>query len=364
MILQANISENRYSRMDPHAIFEIIGRKRKVLIICHNNPDPDTIASAYALQYILREKGHKRSLITYSGHIGRFENREFVRRLKINLVQFQQIDPSSFSIICLIDTQPRTGNNPLPLSHYPQIVIDHHPLRHESTKCLFADIRPDYGSTSTIMTEYCRELDLVPSQRVATALFYGLKTDTNNLLRSRNRVDYEAFTYLFPLVSLKTLANIENPTITRSYLKKLADSIENSYQVKDALICDMGQLNNAENVAELAELLIRVENIRWTLCLGEYSHQLFISVRTSRRGWYAGTIAMKILRGLGFGGGHEKTAGGNVPFENYTQDQKQAVIRLIVQRFLNILALSDYKAKQVFKRKPDGYLPDLFPEEN
>ena len=120
---------------------------------------------------------------------------------------------------------------------------------------------------------------------------------------------------------------------------------------------------NAEMVAELAELLLRVENIRWTLCFGEYDNHLFISVRTSRRGRYAGRIAMKVLRNIGFGGGHEKTAGGNVPLESRSQKEKNEIIKLIVQRFVTALGLNDCKVRQVFKRKSEDWLLDLFPEE-
>jgi len=345
-------------------LFGFIGRKRKIVIMTHNYPDPDAIASAFAFQFILREKLKKKSIISFAGEIGRFENRELVRRLKIQTIPVKDLDLANFSVIILIDTQPKTGNNALPMSIHPHIVIDHHPLRKESTRCPYFDIRPEYGSTATILTEYFRSLAIVPSKRVATALYYGLKTDTNNLLRSRNKADLDAFNWLFPMVSLKTLAGIEYPSLTRAYLMKLAMSIENAYQIKDAVIACLGELNNPENVAELAELLLRVESIRWSLCLGEYEDYLFISVRTSRRGWYAGKIALKLLENIGFGGGHEKTAGGNVSLASCPdRAAKDKLYRLIVKRFIDVLGLTQFKGRKVFQRKPDDCPPDLFPDE-
>ncbi|MFC1849952.1 bifunctional oligoribonuclease/PAP phosphatase NrnA [candidate division CSSED10-310 bacterium] len=333
-------------------ILTVVGQKRKILILCHNNPDPDAIGSAFALQTLLQQTLKRKAIIAFGGHIIRAENREFKRRLKIKMTPVQEIDFSRFSIICLVDTQPGAGNNALPRNVVPQIVIDHHqPFRRDTTRCEFYDILPEYGSTATIITQYLIDLNLEVDKRVATALFYGLKTDTNNLLRSKNKADLDVFNYLFPKVALKTLGAIEHPAVPHTYYLQLDNALQNSHQYKDVLISHMGRLYNPDGVAEMAEFLLRMENIRWSLCLGEFNQHLYLSVRTSRRGWYAGNIAGRILKGIGSGGGHEKTAGGSVDLRDRSPHEISRISQKIIDRFLKIVNISPDIKKPLLKKK-------------
>lgn len=328
-----------------HLLVEYIRQKSHILIMCHNNPDPDSIASAAALKGLLSQTQRCRVVISYGGTIGRAENRQFIKRLNIEMVHVRDIDFSKFSVICLVDSQPKTGNNSLPDSVLPDIVIDHHPLRNITLKCPFYDVRTEYGSTSTILTEYFRELDLHMDKKLATALFYGLKTDTNGLLRSSVKADMEAFTFLFPKIAPKILSAIEKPEVPRSYYVKFADAIERSVQYKDVIVSNMGKLNNPDIAAEMADFLLRMENIRWTLCMGEYKNELIVSVRTSKRGWWAGKVAIRILRGLGTGGGHEKAAGGRINLSGLSPEERMERINRISARFLKILGVNGEKPR-------------------
>jgi nanoRNase/pAp phosphatase (c-di-AMP/oligoRNAs hydrolase) len=330
-----------------HSLIAQIGQKRRILIVCHNNPDPDTIASAAALRSIFHHTLHRKVTICYGGTIGRAENRQLTRRLKIEMIPVREIDFKDFSVVCLVDTQPGTGNNSVPKDILPHIVIDHHPLRNNTRKCPFFDVRPKYGSTSTIMTEYLQELDLHVDKMLATALFYGLKTDTNGLLRSSEKADLDAFNFLFPQIAPKTLASIENPRIPKSYFLKFADGITHSVQYGDVIISQMGKLSNPEIAAEMADFLLNMENIHWTLCFGEYHDELMISVRTSRKGWWAGRVAIKVLRGLGTGGGHEKAAGGRVTLDGLSTEERQELQDKIIERFLKAVGSHEDKEKRL-----------------
>lgn len=322
-------------------LISLAGRKQKILVLCHNNPDPDAISSAFALKSLFSQALKRKAVIGFGGIVGRAENRELINRLKIEMVQAQEIDFRRFSFICLVDSQPGIANNSLPHGLLPNVVIDHHPLLKGTKKCEFYDVRPDYGSTATILTEYLRELGLRVERRLATALFYGLKTDTNNLLRSTNKADMDTFNFLFPRVAPKTLAAIENPAIPHSYYRKFSEGLENSIQYKDVVISYAGTLSNPEIVAELADFLLRMENIRWTLCMGEFKEELVLSVRTNRRGYQAGKVAVRILRGIGQGGGHIKAAGGKVDLIGYSPEAKERVKKEIIVRFRRITGVAD-----------------------
>ncbi|HOO90325.1 MAG TPA: DHH family phosphoesterase [Syntrophales bacterium] len=326
-------------------MLSLVGKSGSILIMCHNNPDPDTIASAAALKYIFAQTLRHKAVIGYDGIVGRAENRQLIRRLKIDMVHTTELNFNDFSIIALVDSQPHTGNNAIPRKILPHIVIDHHPIRRDTARCMFYDVRPRYGSSSTILTEYLQELDLTIDPRLATALYYGLKTDTNGLSRSFMKADLDAFNYLFPKIAPRTLAGIENPSVPKSYYLKFADALTHSIQYGDVMISYMGTLNNPDITAEMADFLLRMENIRWTLCMGEYKDALMLSVRTSRRGLMAGKIAIRVVKGLGTGGGHEKAAGGRIGLEGLKPEERMLVTKKVTDRFLKILGVKDREGK-------------------
>jgi len=341
---------------DPaQTMLSVIGQKRAILIMCHNNPDPDTIASAAALKFIFAQTLRRKAVIGYQGTIGRAENRQLVKRLKIDMVRTDKLNFSNFSVIALVDSQPHTGNNAIPRKILPDIVIDHHPLRRDTARCSFYDVRPHYGSSSTILTEYLRELDLTIDRKLATALYYGLKTDTNGLSRSFTKADLDAFNYLSPRIAPRTLAGIENPSVPKSYYLKFADAIARSVQYGDIMISYMGTLNNPDVTAEMADFLLRMENIRWTLCMGEYKDFLLLSVRTSRRGMMAGKIAIRLVKGIGTGGGHEKAAGGKISLKGLKPEERAQVPKKTVDRFLKILGAQDREGKPLLALVPADY---------
>ncbi|HPQ27358.1 MAG TPA: DHH family phosphoesterase [Desulfobacteraceae bacterium] len=334
-------------------MLSLIGRKKDILIMCHNNPDPDTIASAAALKFIFSQMLKRKAVIAYGGIVGRAENRLLIRRLKIDMIRIAELNLEDFSVIALVDTQRGTGNNAIPVRIMPDIVIDHHILRKETARCPFFDVRPHYGSSSTILTEYLLELQLEADRKLATALYYGLKTDTQGLSRSATKADLNAFNYLFPRIAPRTLAGIENPSVPKSYYVKFAEALANSIQYSDVIISYMGSLNNPDIPAEMADFLLRMENIRWTLCIGEFKDDLILSVRTSRRGWMAGKIALRIVKGLGTGGGHEKAAGGKINIKDLTADERIQITRKVADRFLKILAANEGAGKPLIPSAPE-----------
>src|SRR5208337_4368740 len=134
--------------------------KRKVLIATHENPDPDGIAAAFGLKHLFRKIAGVTSVIGYNGIIGRAENRAMVKILGIDLVPLNTISPRNFSVVAVVDCQPHTGNLYLPKGIFPNIIVDHHPLRKSSLGADYLDIPKDVGSTSTIITQYLRTLGI------------------------------------------------------------------------------------------------------------------------------------------------------------------------------------------------------------
>jgi nanoRNase/pAp phosphatase (c-di-AMP/oligoRNAs hydrolase) len=297
-------------------LHHVVQNKRKVLIATHTNPDPDCIASAYALRYLFASWGIN-SVLVYGGIIGRAENKAMITRLRIPLRSVQTINPFNFTVASLVDCQPSSGNSPLPRSIVPSIVIDHHPARKTFLlkQVSFVDIRPDYGSTSSIVAEYLLKEGVAINRKLATALYYGIMADTRYLGRDAHEADVKLSVHLYPKVLAKTLSQIEYPPLPREYFRILQQALERTtwYPPQGILISELGEMADPDMVAIIADFLIRMEGARWIICIGERDHAVFFSLRTT--GGHKGSaakVARDLIRGMegASAGGHEATAGG------------------------------------------------------
>ena len=329
-------------------LIQIIKNTRSWKILLHNNPDPDAIGSAFAFSHILAYF-KKSSKIYYKGIIGRSENKEMIKRLKIKLYSFDKIILRNGTNIALFDCQPGAGNQPLPKGVIPKIVIDHHPLIKSSKKVLFNDIRENIGSSSTIVSEYFKLLDIPLNYRTATALYYGLKTDTYNFTRDFTKIDLEILQFILDKVSLKLIGRIENPPLTKEYYRKICIALKNVLIYKKATITDVGKVIYPDICAEVADFLIRMTNINWVLVFSYFDQKLFFSIRTKSRQKIAGKLAVHIIKKLGSGGGHENSAGGMAVAK--TADDYNKIKTILIDKFLSKLKLM--KEKEVYLLEND-----------
>ncbi len=225
-------------------LLEAVKSKRKVLIQTHNNPDPDTIAAAFALKNLLTATFKKRVTIAYMGVIGRAENKEFVKLCKIDMHYITKLNIARYDYLILVDTQPGAGNIYETGQRLPDAVIDHHNLRAISTTIPFNDIRTHYGSTSTIIAEYYKELGIIPDNNTATALYYGIKTDTFGAGRGNTQADMDMISYVFPNASFAKLNKIETPELPRYYFKTIRNCFFTCFISYRKITCLVNSTNN------------------------------------------------------------------------------------------------------------------------
>jgi nanoRNase/pAp phosphatase (c-di-AMP/oligoRNAs hydrolase) len=336
---------NNIARLDK--LRELIRGKRKVLIVTHNHPDPDALAAAFALKYLLQAKWKVGSIIASSGIVGRAENRAMIRQLKIDLKPLSEINLKNFSRIALVDTQPGAGNNSLPRSIIPDIVIDHHvPVRAKTRLAAYYDIRTDYGSTSTILAEYLRDAGVQEvNRKVATALLYGIRSDTRDLGRGVSPRDVDAAMYFYQRVLWRLLSQIEHPEVPRDYLGILEKAIRNARIYRDVVTLDLGHVEHLEIIAEMADLMVRVEGVKWVLSVGEFVGDVYFSLRTKKRRGSADRIAQKMVADLGSGGGHEMMAGGKLPSIDNPHHSHQELTEILLSRFLKAIKRREVKAQ-------------------
>ncbi len=304
-----------------------LGDHRSLLIIPHNDPDPDAIASALGLQHLIKELFAVEAQIAYCGIIGRAENKALVRYLNYPLRRLDHYELTETTPVALVDTQPGAGNNPLSDDITPLIVVDHHDLRQESRDVRFGDVRQDVGASSTIVTGYLQAADLEPPSALATALFYGIKTDTMSLGRGAGPDDIAAYFYLQPRIDVDALVTIERARVPASYFESLAKAIQAARLYdRDLLIAFLDSMNYPDLGAEIADLLLRLERIKWVICLGVFNDDIILSVRSRSHRIGASELVRSIVGTLGTAGGHGAMAGGQIPIED--GDESWLVISL------------------------------------
>jgi nanoRNase/pAp phosphatase (c-di-AMP/oligoRNAs hydrolase) len=319
-----------------------LGRTRKrPLILTHDNPDPDSIASALALAQLFRETCGLESKIAFGGIVGRAENRALIKVLRLPLVPMSKVEPSEHDLFALVDTQPANGNHSLPPGVTAEVVIDHHPPREESWSATFADVGGDYGATSTILVEYLRAAGLTPTPEVATALFYGIKSDTQDLVRETEKVDVDSYAFLLPLVDKVALRQIENPLLPPDYFRLYHHALEKARVYGDVVAVDLGDIYTPDMVAEVGEHLMSLEGMKWSLAYAVYKDMLFLSVRVRDKRMNAGRLIREICAKLGgSAGGHGSMAGARLPLPE-AKAARTILKKKVLHRFLTEFGAPD-----------------------
>ncbi len=283
----------------------IHGEAKKMLILLHDHPDPDSIASALALRTLLK-RNRQTAIIGHLGEaISRPENVAMIELLEIDLEELSPKAIKGFDSIALVDVQPPYFGD---LLAEVDTVIDHHP-QVGSYKARFSEIKAEEGATSTIFTRYLRAVQVDISERLATSLLYGIKTDTISLNRDANPDDVEAFTFLYPLANLGLLRRIERAEMPPNELKSFGQALANHWIQNGIFFVNLGRVEREYLVPKMADFGIQVKGIEWSVAFGVISNtHLVISVRNVGYIKSAGRLVRDLFREIGSAGGHRSAA--------------------------------------------------------
>ncbi|ESS08236.1 MAG: exopolyphosphatase-related protein [uncultured archaeon A07HN63] len=284
-------------------------------VVTHDNPDPDAIASALALTRIAEWAGVD-SEAYYFGEITHQENRALVNLLSLPLTatSTESFSPDEFGAIALVDHARPGVNDSLPPGTPVGLVVDHHPQRQPiDEREGFLDIRPDIGSTSTIMVEYLRQLGLTPDESLATALLYGIQTDTDQFTRGVSDADFTAAAFLSDHAAEDAIARIDSPDVSSSVLDTLATAIEDREVRGSALASCVGQLGDRDALSQAADELLDMEGIETVIVFGYTEETIYVSGRTRSSAVDLGETLRDALGQIGGAGGHANMAGAQVP---------------------------------------------------
>lgn len=323
----------------------VLDNHKTMLIVMQDNPDPDSIAAAVALRKLANTFGDVQCSIAHGGTVGRGENRALVKYLGLNLRPLDQIDLTAFELFALVDTQPETGNNSLPVCIEPDIVIDHHPCRRTTRHCRFTDIRSNYGATVTILFEYFKFADIKIDPPLATAMLYAIRSDTQDLGRDTSRADTQALAELFFVANKRMLSQIQRGKVQRDYFQMLADALHQARVYDNAIVTNLGGIDNPDMVAEAADLLLRDDMTDWVMAYGFSQDKLVISLRTEQEQLHADKVMHKLVARKGTGGGHPSYAGGQIGTKGLSQRQIAKLEALVVGRFVKAVVKDGTKTK-------------------
>jgi nanoRNase/pAp phosphatase (c-di-AMP/oligoRNAs hydrolase) len=325
-------------------LVQLAAGRQQALILTHDNPDPDSLASAVALGYLLERRAGLPSRITYGGIVGRAENRAMMRVLHLPVTPLSRIDFDEYDLFALVDTQPSVGNHSLPEArHPPDVVIDHHPPRPACERAPYCDVGSHYGATCSILVEYLRAARLEPDPQTATALLYGIKSDTRDLGRQTYAIDVDGYLYLFPRADLGALALIEHPALPARYFRLYELAYKRARVHQSVVEVDLGEVYSPDLVAEIAERLVALEGMKWSLALGSFEGQLIVSMRTNDRRMNAGRLIRSICEEFGgSSGGHGAMAGARLPLEGSRAEQER-FRRKLLRRFLTGFGATDLR---------------------
>ncbi len=292
-----------------------------MLILTHDNPDPDALAAAGTLAFLVREVARIEPTVVFGGIVGRAENRALIQEIALDFRRADALEEMSSVPVALVDTQPRAGNNSLPPGRIASVVLDHHPRRLETTAATYADVRPEYGASCSMLVEYLRAAELEPSPELATALFYGIQSETMDLGRETSPADVAASMYLYPRSDPEAISRIRHARVPVGYFRSLHDALAGARRHGGVVTVPLGVLPYPDMVAEMADLFMKMSGVEWAIASGRYRDTLLLSVRTYDANAHAGELVRDAVGDRGTAGGHGTLAGGQMDLRPLSEEE-------------------------------------------
>lgn len=338
------------------------GKKTSIsplLILTHDYPDPDALAGACALKYLAEKIYGINAQVVYGGIIGRAENRGMVDILRMPVRKLRPGDLRKYAHVALVDTQPAFENNAFPDKRKATVVIDQHPsvtppsadLAIVDTKC---------GATCAILAQTLLHLGVDIPDKIATALAYGIMTDTQNLYRVRRKDVIKIYLNILAHCDLQALARLQSPVRNEKFFIKLSEGISRSRICRGLIIAHLGAVNSPDLVAEFADFFLTYKYARWSFCTGRYRERLYASLRTVRMEEPAAGILRDVFPHPKDAGGHDTVAGGSVWIGKgvggtVRAESEQILIKRLVKR-LHIPAGAEfrYPFREGPRKRPKG----------
>jgi nanoRNase/pAp phosphatase (c-di-AMP/oligoRNAs hydrolase) len=298
-------------------LHETLSSEDTLAILIH--ADPDSMASALALKRLFWRKV-KRVNIVRINKIERADNLAFIKLLNLKQQHLQNFKTSDVTKWATVDSQPN-HHDAFNKFHF-DIIIDHHPVS-TNLEAAFIDIREDYGANSTILTEYLKASRIKPSPSLATALFFGIKNDTNSFVRNTVSNDIKAFRYLYEYTNLNIIKKIESSEITKKNLPSFKKAIDRLLFVKRTAVIHMGAVDDAATLVIMADFFMKMAEVTGSIVSGTIDHKLIVIFRNAGFRRDAGKLAKDMFGSIGSAGGHKNMARAEIPLDQIKPNAKK-----------------------------------------
>ncbi|MDP9174288.1 MAG: DHH family phosphoesterase [Planctomycetota bacterium] len=348
-VADSAVAAERNARGRPRfgKLLRMLQGKKNILVTSHIHPDPDALASAWALCELLRAKLPDATVsMSIKGRLGGGVNESFVRNTNLKLVPWDDKKVAEYDAILLTDVQPTFSYCPLPDGIMPLAVIDHHRTRRKA-KCPFEDIRIDVGASSSIIFSYFMEVEEPISGDLAATLLYAIESDLAGAAGQPGELDNIALSSLTLLANTRKLYQMRYVDLPQEYYIAYSSGLANAMYYDQAIISHLDEIDSPEKPAVLADFLLRFEQVQWALVTAVYENRLVISLRTSNGKLSAADMIRKLLRNTGEGGGHKTKAGGFIPLENGSPTEVEQKHELLRRRYLRALGIKQSLGKRL-----------------
>lgn len=313
---------------------EIISRiySSHVYIQTHNFPDPDAISCAFGLQKLLAHKNIG-ATICYKGKIDRYNTLKLIELLEIRLENLEEIDEhlEEEDEVILVDAQ-KGNSNIIDMTGTEIICIDHHPTFGKA-EYRYADIRPEYGACATMIAEYFFESGIPMDTRTATALSYGIRSDTDKLSRGTNKKDLEMLYRMYDMSDQLMIQMLENRELYFEDLMAYSKAIENIRVYDKVSFTSTGENCPEALIASVSDFMLALVEVEFSVVYAIQKNGIKLSVRSEEGRHNAGKIISRALQGLGNGGGHAAMAGGFIPLAGKAE-RVEEIVSVVQERIL------------------------------
>jgi len=303
-------------------MLEVLDGAETMTVIMHDNPDPDAMACAMAVQRLAKLRDVSAELV-YPGRISYDENRAFRAVLNVDFTKVQDSQDITGDVIALVDqSRPRGITNANQIS--PDIIIDHHDTPNIDDETPFVDIDSTVGSCSAILTMYLDQQDLIDniSETLSTALYHGIRSDTNDISEGVSDTDFQAINLLYPRINERSLYRISNPQVDRNSLETKARAILGRQVRGPFAVSDVGDVANTDAIPQAADQLILLEGVSAAVVFGTCNGKIRMSGRAYDDRIHLGNALQRAVNGISQdanAGGHARMAGGTIPKSAFTE---------------------------------------------
>ncbi len=293
----------------------LVAESDRIAVVLQDDPDPDAMSSAIALRALLGRNKQTTPIFAFTP-VTRPENLTMAHLLEIEVAPANTEELRSYDKIAMVDVEPGYFGDKVPRS---DIVIDHHP-GYPLGVSPFEDVRVGYGATATIMTEYLVTAEERISERLATALMYGIRSDTLGLSRRVTENDIEAFVHLYPLANYHLLRQIDRPELPIQFARTLSRAMKR-LELRDGLIVIyLGEVERDDLIVQIADFCLQFEGVQWVVVAGRLGPNLVVAVRNHGMGRAnAGELVRRLFGDIGNAGGHRNMAKAIVPMQSWNQ---------------------------------------------